>query len=65
MPRAKRRLLVRYPGSGLLPKGFPVLEYRNGLKFYEGDVWVRPPETSPEIERTLVDRGYLREETIG
>ena len=61
MPSRKVRLRVTYPGSGELPKDCPVLEYRDGPKFYQGDLWVRPPQTTPEIEQSLMDRGYLVE----
>ena len=62
MPK-KAKLVVANPGA--CPKDFPVLEYTDGPKFYEGDVWVRPPQTSPEIEQRLIDRGYLVEVKIG
>ena len=61
MPARKTKLQVTYPGGGELPKDYPVLEYKDGLKFYEGDVWIRPPQTTPEIEQSLIRRGYLVE----
>ena len=54
-----RRLVVANPGKA--PEGFPILEYADGLKFYEGDVWECPERTPPEIEQKLIDRGYLVE----
>ena len=63
MPKAKataeRRLVVANPNA--TPKDFPILEYRDGLRFFEGDPWVRPERTSLEIEDKLIDKGYLVE----
>ena len=67
MPRkteqAGIKLVVANPNR--CPKDFPVLEYIDGPKFYEGDIWVRPPQTSLEIEQSLMDRGYLVKVTDG
>lgn len=59
--KSKVKLVVVYPGNGILPQDSPVLEYRDGPKFYQGDAWVCPPQTTPEIEQDLIDRGYLVE----
>jgi len=59
----KKRLVVANPGN--CPKDFPVLEYADGLKFYEGDVWKRPSQTTQEVEQSLVARGYLKELSDG
>lgn len=63
MPPKKKKLMVANPGE--CPSDFPVLEYTDGPKFYEGDAWVRPRQTSPEIEQKLIDRGYLVEVVDG
>ena len=55
----KRNLVVANPNG--CPKDFPVLEYADGLKFYEGDTWDCPAQTTPAIEQSLMDRGYLVE----
>ena len=56
---AKKRLIVANPGN--CPKEFPVLEYADGLKFYEGAIWKRPLRTTLEIEQKLIGKGYLVE----
>lgn len=61
MPTRKSKFRVTYPGKGTLPQDCPVLEYRDGKKFYQGDTWTRPPQTTPEIEQSLIDRGYLEQ----
>ena len=63
MPKQPVKRIVKYPGSGQLPQDAPVLEYNDGLRFYQGDVWVCPLRTTPEIEQSLIDRGYLVEVT--
>ena len=57
MPR--RKLVVANPNG--TPKDFPILEYRDGPKFFEGDTWKCPQQTTPEIEQSLIRRGYLVE----
>lgn len=67
MPRPPKlpKFRVTYPGSGILPQDCPVLEYRDGPKFYQGDIWVCPSQTPLEIEQSLINRGYLVEVSNG
>lgn len=61
MPRkAKdRKLIVANPNA--IPLGTPILSYKDGPDFYEGDEFIPRIGTTEEIIQRRIQEGYLIE----
>lgn len=54
-----RKLIVGNPTN--VPAGVPVLSFRDGPDFFEGDRFIPRPETTEEIIQRRIKEGFLIE----